>query len=95
MASRIHDPFWTEDTLAAAVLAGVGTAAFQSKLDAIATRFDYPALHAFALWWPLLLIIGGLVLLLLHPARRSEDPAAVKRRSREFPRSEVSRESHS
>ena len=80
MAHGNRNPFWKDDTIAAAAFAATGTAAFQSKLDALAIRWNIPALSALIEWWPLLLIIGGLIALLLHsphgvPARSSSMPA--------------------
>ncbi|HZE27290.1 MAG TPA: hypothetical protein VE083_07880 [Terriglobales bacterium] len=67
MANGSHYPFWTHDTVAAAVLAGVGTASFQSKLDAWATKLNVPVITALVDGWPMLLIFAGLILLLIHP----------------------------
>lgn len=66
MASNQY-PFWTHDTVAAAVLAGVGTASFQSRLDAWAGKLNVPAVTALVHGWPMLLIFVGLVLLIIHP----------------------------
>jgi hypothetical protein len=63
MASSSQYPFWTHDTVAAAVLAGVATASAQSRLDAWATRLNVPTITALVHGWPMLLI-----LLLIHPA---------------------------
>ena len=60
-------PFWTHDTVAAAVLAGVGTASFQSRLDVWASKLNIPAVTALVHGWPMLLIFLGLVMLVLHP----------------------------
>lgn len=64
-------PFWTHDTVAAAVLAGVGTASFQSRLDVWATRLNIPAVTAIVHGWPMLLIFLGLVMLVIHPVSES------------------------
>ena len=66
MASNQY-PFWTHDTVAAAVLAGVGTASFQSRLDVWAGKLNIPAVTALVHGWPMLLIFAGLVLLVIHP----------------------------
>jgi hypothetical protein len=66
-----HYPFWTHDTVAAAVLAGVGTASFQSKLDAWATKLNIPAVSALVHGWPMLIFVG-LVLLVIHPVADSQ-----------------------
>jgi hypothetical protein len=67
MASSSQYPFWTHDTVAAAVLAGVATASAQSRLDAWATRLNVPTITALVHGWPMLLILAGLILLLIHP----------------------------
>jgi len=79
MARGNRYPFWKDDTIAAAALAATGTAAFQSKLDALAFRWHSPALSALVEWWPLLLIIGGLIVLLLHPRAPSEMRSSAPR----------------
>ena len=50
--ARNHYPFWTHDTVAAAVLAGVGTASFQSRLDAWAANLNIPVVTALVHGWP-------------------------------------------
>jgi hypothetical protein len=67
--------------VAAAVLAGVGTASFQSKLDVWASKLNIPAVTALVHGWPMLLIFAGLILLLIHPV--AEPPAAQASGSRE------------
>ena len=89
MASSNHYPFWTHDTVAAAVLAGVGTASFQSKLDAWASKLNVPFVTALVHGWPMLLILAGLILLLIHPVA---EPSFTKS-DRES--TEISHESHS
>ena len=64
MARGNHYPFWTHDTVAAAVLAGVGAASFQIKLDALASELKIPAITACVHAWPMLLIFAGVVMLL-------------------------------
>ena len=88
MASSNHYPFWTHDTVAAAVLAGVGTASFQSKLDAWASQLNVPVVTALVHGWPMLLILAGLILLLIHPVAESS-VAKSDRKS-----TEISHESH-
>ena len=78
MARGNRYPFWKDDTIAAAALAATGTAAFQSKLDALAAQWNIPALSALVQWWPLLLIIGGLIVLLVHPHTPSHGSASVQ-----------------
>ena len=79
MARGKSNPFWKDDTIAAAALAATGTAAFQNKLDALAIQWNSPAMSALVEWWPLLLIIGGLVLLLLHPQAQSRRRTGMPR----------------
>ena len=67
MARNNRYPFWTQDTVAAAVLAGVATASAQSKLEAWALDANNAAFTALVHYWPVLMILAGLVLLLLHP----------------------------
>jgi len=67
MTRRKRYPFWTQDTIAAAVMAGVGTASVQSKLEAWARGVNIPAVTALVHYWPVLMIIAGLILLLTHP----------------------------
>ena len=89
MASSNHYPFWTHDTVAAAVLAGVGTASFQSKLDAWASKLNVPVVTALVHGWPMLLIVAGLILLLIHPVAES----SIAKRDRES--TEISHEPQS
>jgi len=59
-----HEKFWTEDIIAAAILAASGaTTLMLTKLRAIALEQHLPLLHTVVQWWPLLLIIGGVILL--------------------------------
>ena len=80
MASAKHYPFWTHDTVAAAVLAGVGMASLQTKLDAWAGELNLPAVSACVRGWPMLVMFAGLVLLLLHSVEgRVEVPEEPQR----------------
>jgi hypothetical protein len=65
-------PFWTHDTVAAAVLAGVGTASFQSRLDVWAGKLNIPAVTAIVHGWPMLLIFLGLAMLVIHPVSEAQ-----------------------
>ena len=59
-----REKFWTEDIIAAAILAASGgTTLLLTKLRAIALEQHLPLLHTIVQWWPLLLIIGGVILL--------------------------------
>lgn len=71
MARGNSYPFWTHDTVAAAVLAGVGAASFQIKLDALASELKIPVITACVHAWPMLLIFAGVVMLLVQPVAGS------------------------
>ena len=62
---RSHrEKFWTEDIIAAAILAASGgTTLLLAKLRTIALEQHLPLLHTLVQWWPLLLIAGGVILL--------------------------------
>jgi len=75
--ARNHYPFWTHDTVAAAVLAGVGTASFQSRLDVWAANLNIPVVTALVQGWPMLFIFAGLVLLVMHPVTEARSPKAT------------------
>ena len=62
-----REKFWTEDIIAAAILAASGgTTLLLTKLRAIALEQHLPLLHTLMQWWPLLLIVGGVILLLTN-----------------------------
>ena len=62
-----REKFWTEDIIAAAILAASGgTTLLLTKLRAIALEQHLPLLHTVVQWWPLLLIVGGVILLLTN-----------------------------
>lgn len=92
MARRNGYPFWTQDTVAAAVMAGVATASMQSKLEAWASDVNIGAVTALVHYWPLLMIIAGLVLLLMHPVA---PPAGSGDAQRTAGTTEISDDSHS
>lgn len=87
MARGNHFPFWTHDTVAAAVLAGVGAASLQIKLDALANDWNIPVLTACLHGWPMLLILVGVVMLLVQPGpgdrerKRQDDGQAAEERA--------------
>jgi hypothetical protein len=62
---RSHrEKFWTEDIIAAAILAASGgTTLLLTKLRTIALEQHLPLLHTLVQWWPLILIAGGVILL--------------------------------
>jgi hypothetical protein len=59
-------PFWTHDTVAAAVLAGVGMASLQSKLDGVASELNVPVVTALVHGWPMVALFGALILLVMR-----------------------------
>ena len=68
-------PFWTHDTVAAAVLAGVGMASLQSKLDGVASELNVPVVSALVHGWPMVALFASLILLVMRSvgeADRSE-----------------------
>jgi hypothetical protein len=68
-------PFWTHDTVAAAVLAGVGMASLQSKLDGVASELNVPVITALVHGWPMVALFASLILLVMRSvgvADRSE-----------------------
>ena len=79
MAPSNHSPFWTHDTVAAAVLAAVGAASLQIKLDALADELHVPMLTACIHHWPMVLLFAGLALLLVQSAARDAEKDAESR----------------
>jgi hypothetical protein len=55
-----RSPFWNQEAVMAAGLAFAGMAMLQSKLFTIVSKLNEPFLAKLAIWWPLLLIVGGL-----------------------------------
>jgi hypothetical protein len=55
--------FGTEATFAAAIVAAIGATILESKLGTIVSRLHLSMLHVWVQWWPLLLIVAGVVLL--------------------------------
>ena len=58
--------FTIQHLIAAAALAGTATALFLSRLDVFAVRLSPAVRQACAQWWPLLLILAGGILWLIH-----------------------------
>ena len=76
MSNERRYSFWTHDTGAAAVLAGVGMASLQSKLDGFASELNIPLITTFAHDWPLVALFASLILLVVNSAgegREKED----------------------
>jgi hypothetical protein len=69
----------TEDMILAATLAGFWSGILMDKLETFTAKLNLPMVHAVAAWWPLLLIISGVALLVQHrwSARRVAVPARV------------------
>jgi len=73
-----HEKFWTEDIIAAAILAASGgTTLLLTKVRAIALEQHLPFLHTLAQWWPLLLIVGGVILLFTNQIETRNRSAAL------------------
>ena len=80
MANGQRYSFWTHDTMAAAVLAGIGMASLQSKLDGFASELNVPVITAAAHGWPMLGLFVSIILLVLHsPSDGRQKEVAVKR----------------
>lgn len=58
--------FTFQHLIAAAALTGTATAVFLSKMDGLAVRLSPEVRQACAVWWPLLLILAGGILWLIH-----------------------------
>jgi hypothetical protein len=58
--------FTVQHLIAAAVLAGTATALFLSNLDGLTVRLSPAVRQACGQWWPLLLIVAGGILWLIH-----------------------------
>jgi len=76
MARRRY-PFWTHDTVAAAVLAGVGMASLQSKLDGFASELNVPAVTALVHGWPMAALFASLILLVIRSVGEAERSAGA------------------
>ena len=58
--------FTMQHLIATAALAGTATALFLSRLDVLAVRLSPAVRQACSQWWPLLLILAGGILWLIH-----------------------------
>jgi hypothetical protein len=58
------------DTLATAILSSTGALLILGQLDIVSSRLHLSS-QPWTEWWPLLLIVSGFVLLLMHRAERS------------------------
>jgi hypothetical protein len=76
MSNERRYSFWTHDTVAAAVLAGVGMASLQSKLDGFASELNVPFITTFAHDWPLVALFASLILLVVNSAGESREKEA-------------------
>jgi len=70
--ARRRFPFWTHDTVAAAVLAGVGMASLQSKLDGLAGELNISVVTAVVHGWPMVALFASLILLIVHSVGQAE-----------------------
>lgn len=79
MANGQRYSFWTHDTVAAAVLAGIGMASLQSKLDGFASELNVPVITALAHGWPMVGLFVSIVLLVVHsPAEDQQKEIDMK-----------------
>ena len=78
MAAGNHQ-FENEAPLAAGMVVAIGSVLLESKLETIISRLHFPMLHAWVQWWPLLLIVAGVVLLFTDRA-----PAARETKQSRF-----------
>jgi hypothetical protein len=85
MASSQRYSFWTQDTVAAAVLAGVGMASLQSKLDGFANELNVPLITAFAHGWPLVVLFASLILMVVNSVGESREKEARVRQAEAKP----------
>lgn len=81
MANTQRYSFWTHDTVAAAVLAGVGMASLQSKLDGFASELNVPLITAFAHDWPLVALFASLILMVVNSVGENREKEARVRQS--------------
>jgi len=82
---------WTTDTIAGAILGCVACIFVQAQLQTLTARLNSPLLNAALPWWPAILIVAGLAILLgrkvmVHPARgvtaRAQEVGNERRQSR-------------
>lgn len=73
--------FTFQHLIAAAALAGTATAVFLSKLDVLAVRLSPAVRQTCAQWWPLLPILAGGILWLVHEKSRGTARQGVETRT--------------
>ena len=81
MERNDHSPFWNQDAITSAGLAFAGMAVLQSKLLPAASELNLPIIRVLLdwkiiEWWPVLLIVSGLVLW-VRTARQNRSKRAV------------------
>ena len=62
--AHIHHGSGDLDANALVTVAGASLAFMQDKLEIAASKLHLPALHLLVQWWPMLLIMAGLIVLL-------------------------------
>jgi hypothetical protein len=67
MATGNHQ-FENEAPLAAGIVVAIGSVLLESRLETIISRLHFSMLHGWVQWWPLLLIVAGVVLLIADRA---------------------------
>lgn len=55
---------WTTDTIAGAILGCVACIFVQVQVQTLAARLDRPWLNSALPWWPALLVVAGVIVLL-------------------------------
>jgi hypothetical protein len=57
------------DTVAAAILSTTGAVLLFGQLDIVSSRLHLSLLPSWVEWWPLVLVVSGTVLLLMHQSK--------------------------
>ena len=55
---------WTTDTIAGAILGCVACIFVQAQLQTVAVRLNSPLLNSALPWWPAILVVAGVIVLL-------------------------------
>lgn len=75
----------TSDAVAGMIIATLGTLMLLSRMDILSIRVTLPGAQQWMMWWPLLLILCGVVMLMAegeeHPVVRAVVQSGVASRS--------------
>jgi hypothetical protein len=79
--TSVNHRFGIQDIIAVAVLTGTATVLLRSKLETLGVRLSPALRQGFVDWWPLLLILVGMILLFAHyrSGMKSRDSEARSR----------------